>query len=116
MPVAVSRACSMTRSISTISSPSGVSGILVNHLGGRLSAAKPSCTVPSISTDKFKKAYGILSGLWEKVRETPDLFLDHRTLERDGLDVAAKDFLAGMTDRFAITLFEELFVPRPWGR
>jgi len=68
------------------------------------------------ATAEFKKAYGILSGLWEKVRETPDLFLDHRTLERDGLDVAAKDFLAGMTDRFAITLFEELFVPRPWGR
>ena len=67
------------------------------------------------ATAEFKKAYGILSGLWDKVREEPDRFLDRRTLERDGLDVAAKDFLAGMTDRFAIGLFEELFVPRPWG-
>lgn len=68
------------------------------------------------ATVEFRKAYGILSGLWEKVRETPEQFLDHRTLERNGLDVAAKDFLAGMTDRFAISLFEELFVPRPWGK
>ena len=67
------------------------------------------------ATAEFKKAYGILSGLWEKVRETPAHFLDPRTMDRDGLDVAAKDFLAGMTDRFAIGLFEELFVPRPWG-
>jgi len=67
------------------------------------------------ATAEFKKAYGILSGLWDKVRETPEYFLDHQTLERDGLDVAAKDFLAGMTDRFAIGLFTELFIPRPWG-
>ena len=64
---------------------------------------------------EFGKACGILEGLWERVRETPLRFLDPRTVERDGLDVAAKDFLAGMTDRFAIGLFEEIFVPRPWG-
>ena len=67
------------------------------------------------ATAEFKKAYGILSGLWTKVCDTPEQFLDHQTLKRDGLDVAAKDFLAGMTDRFAIGLFKELFVPRPWG-
>ena len=32
-----------------------------------------------------------------------------------GVDVAARDFLAGMTDRYAMRLFEELFIPRPWG-
>ena len=41
------------------------------------------------ATAEFKKAYGILSGLWDKVRETPEYFLDHLTLARDGLDVAA---------------------------
>jgi dGTPase len=64
---------------------------------------------------EFGKACGILEGLWKKLHETPLRFLDSRTVERDGLDVAAKDFLAGMTDRFAIGLFEEIFVPRPWG-
>lgn len=64
---------------------------------------------------ELRKAHGILGGLWEKIRAAPERFLDSGTLERDGLDVAAKDFLAGMTDRFAVSLFEELFVPRPWG-
>ena len=32
----------------------------------------------------------------------------------EGLDVAAKDFLAGMTDRFAVALYERLFIPKPW--
>ena len=64
---------------------------------------------------EFTKACGILEGLWGKVRETPLRFIERATIERDGIDVAVKDFLAGMTDRFAIGLFEEIFVPRPWG-
>ena len=67
-----------------------------------------------LSTVEFKKAAGILGGLWEKVREQPELFLDHRTLEREGLDAAAKDFVAGMTDRYAVALYEHLFIPKPW--
>ena len=53
-------------------------------------------------------------GLWEKVRERPDEFLDRRIIDAEGLDVAARDFLAGMTDRFAVTLYERLFIPKPW--
>jgi dGTPase len=68
----------------------------------------------TIATAEFRKASGILSGLWEKVRERPDEFLDRRTLENEGLDAAARDFLAGMTDRYAVRLFEQLFVPKPW--
>ncbi len=68
----------------------------------------------SIATIEFKKATGILSGLWDKVRERPAEFLDSRTIETEGLDAAARDFLAGMTDRYAIRLFEQLFIPKPW--
>ncbi len=67
-----------------------------------------------IATVEFKKASGILSGLWEKVRERPDDFLDLRTIEKEGLDVAVRDFVAGMTDRYAVRLFEQLFIPKPW--
>jgi dGTPase len=66
------------------------------------------------ATAEFKKAAGILGGLWEKVREAPYDLLDARILEAEGLDVAVRDFLAGMTDRFAIALYERLFIPRPW--
>ncbi|HEX4567429.1 MAG TPA: deoxyguanosinetriphosphate triphosphohydrolase [Vicinamibacterales bacterium] len=67
-----------------------------------------------IATAEFKKAAGILGGLWEKVREKPQEFLDQRTIEQEGLDVAAKDFVAGMTDRYAVNLYEQLFIPKPW--
>jgi dGTPase len=66
------------------------------------------------ATAEFRKAADILSGLWEKVRERPDEFLDGRTIAADGLDAAARDFVAGMTDRYAIRLFEQLFIPKPW--
>jgi dGTPase len=67
-----------------------------------------------MATNEFKKAADILSGLWEKVRERPADFLDPRTVEKDGLDVATRDFIAGMTDRYAVRLFEQLFIPKPW--
>jgi dGTPase len=67
-----------------------------------------------IAPTEFKKATGILGGLWEKVRERPDDFLDRGIVDTDGLDAAARDFLAGMTDRFAINLYERLFIPKPW--
>ncbi|HVL65890.1 MAG TPA: deoxyguanosinetriphosphate triphosphohydrolase [Vicinamibacterales bacterium] len=67
-----------------------------------------------VATAEFTKAGGILGGLWEKVRQRPEGFLDPRTIEQEGLDVAAKDFLAGMTDRYAVNLYEQLFIPKPW--
>jgi dGTPase len=66
------------------------------------------------ATAEFRKASGILSGLWEKVRERPDQFLDRRTIDHDGIDAAVRDFIAGMTDRYAVRLFEQLFIPKPW--
>jgi dGTPase len=68
----------------------------------------------TIATAEFRKASDILSGLWVKVRERPAEFLDARTVESDGLDAATRDFIAGMTDRYAVRLFEQLFIPKPW--
>jgi dGTPase len=67
-----------------------------------------------VATAEFKKAGGILGGLWEKVKEKPAGFLDPATIEKEGIDVAVKDFLAGMTDRYAVSLYEQLFIPKPW--
>jgi dGTPase len=66
------------------------------------------------ATAEFAKAQGILGGLWERVQQHPEEFLDPRTVEADGLDVATQDFIAGMTDRYAVGLFEQLFIPKPW--
>ena len=67
-----------------------------------------------VATAEFRKAAGILGGLWEKIRERPAEFLDTATIEAEGLDAAARDFVAGMTDRYAVRLFERLFIPAPW--
>jgi len=67
-----------------------------------------------MATAEFRKAADVLGGLWAKLRERPEEFLDRRTIANEGLDVAARDFLAGMTDRFAVALFERLFIPKPW--
>jgi dGTPase len=67
-----------------------------------------------VATAEFAKAHGILGGLWDKVRARPAEFLDSRTVDEEGLDRAAQDFLAGMTDRYAVNLFEQLYIPKPW--
>ena len=69
-----------------------------------------------VATAEFVKASGVLGGLWERVQQRPEEFLDRRTVEEDGADAATRDFIAGMTDRFAVRLYERLFVPSPWAR
>ena len=66
------------------------------------------------ATAEFSKASGILGGLWERVRSRPDEFLDPVVRAEEGIDAAARDFLAGMTDRYAVRLYEQLFIPAPW--
>jgi dGTPase len=66
-----------------------------------------------VATAEFKKAAGILGGLWEKVRERPAEFLDAATIEAEGLDAAVRDFVAGMTDRYAIAEHRRLFDATP---
>ena len=69
------------------------------------------------ATAEFKKASGVLGGLWEKIRERPQEFLDQRTIDEEGIDAAARDFLAGMTDRYAVSCSRGCTFPsRGWGR
>jgi len=39
---------------------------------------------------------------------------NYRMIERDGLDRCICDHIASMTDRYAISTFEEIYVPRVW--
>jgi dGTPase len=66
------------------------------------------------ATAEFEKASGILGGLWDKLKARPEPYLDRTTMDTEGLEAAVTDFLAGMTDRYAVALFEEFFVPRSW--
>ena len=39
-----------------------------------------------------------------------------RFAEQDGPDRAVCDYIAGMTDRFAVARFEDLFIPKFWSK
>ena len=58
------------------------------------------------------KAQQVLTDLFEYVVAHPDEFLTRN--EEDPVERLAIDFIAGMTDRYAMKLYAELFMPRPW--
>ena len=66
------------------------------------------------ATAEFKKAADILAGSGRRCASARTSSSIARTIEQEGLDAATRDFLAGMTDRYAIRLFEQLFIPKPW--
>ena len=65
---------------------------------------------------EFAKAARLLRDLFTYFMENEKDFLKHggRRLEGDRLEISVTDFIAGMTDRFASSLYSELFFPRPW--
>ena len=67
--------------------------------------------IPAVRGE-FEKAQKILTTLFEYVVEHPDKFLDMKSEEP--VERLAIDFIAGMTDRYALNLYAELFLPRPW--
>jgi dGTPase len=62
--------------------------------------------------NEFDKAQKVLTGLFEYVTANPKEFFGERTDEP--VERLAVDFIAGMTDRYAMKLYERLFLPRPW--
>lgn len=64
----------------------------------------------------FIKASRLLRELYLYYQENEDVLLQHggRRLPGDSLQVSIGDFIAGMTDRFALGLYQKLFLPQPW--
>ena len=69
-----------------------------------------------LEPDRKKSKY-VIGKLYEYFMshpgELPQEFLDRE--ERWGLQTTVIDYIAGLTDMFAITLFESLFIPAMWG-
>lgn len=63
-----------------------------------------------------KKVYGILNGIFEYYvknhEKLPQDFLD--IAEQDGLRRAVADYVSGMTDKYAMYQYSELFIPEAW--
>lgn len=70
---------------------------------------------PAIHND-FIKASKILQELYERFMSEPETFakkINNPALD-EKIDVLATDFISGMTDRYALALYESVFMPQPW--
>lgn len=68
-----------------------------------------------LSKKEFKKARKILLDLYEYYMEHSDeVFREFPKESIDRKDRLVCDFIAGMTDRFALITYEKLFLPQPW--
>jgi dGTPase len=67
---------------------------------------------------EFEKAQRIISELWAYFNAHPDEFRARHwpkgVPESDGVPRAVADFITGMTDRYALRIYEEYFMPRRW--
>lgn len=74
-------------------------------------------TNPACKSEE-KKAVDMIQRLYfhfaKKPENLPSQF--QGIAEREGLGVAACDFIAGMTDRYAVRVFNELYVPKAWSK
>lgn len=74
--------------------------------------------VNSRAQEENGKSQRVISLLFEKFLEKPSLMGDMHTvyddIERFGLEQTVCDYIAGMTDNYAIHKFNEVFVPKIW--
>lgn len=61
------------------------------------------------------KVPGLIAALYEYLTRPENIPPDMRAIaEQDGRERAACDFIAGMTDHYAVQLFEKIYVPKSW--
>jgi dGTPase len=62
-----------------------------------------------------KKVPALIEALYEYLNKPGALPEDMLPIaERDGMERAVCDFIAGMTDHYAVQLFEKIYVPKSW--
>lgn len=68
------------------------------------------------SQQEEHKVHGLLSALYDyfcaNIDELPELYKKHMEPGQEGRAVC--DYISGMTDRFAVAEYTELFIPRSW--
>lgn len=72
--------------------------------------------VDSIAKKEEKKAANILNELYIYIKCNPNLLPDEYKgfVEKYGLDRIVCDYIAGMTDRYAIRKFSDIYIPGAW--
>jgi len=67
----------------------------------------------STARDELRKTEKIIRDLFSYIMEKPEDYIKDYPAG-DPVIVRAGDFIAGMTDRYAMALYEQLFLPKSW--
>lgn len=70
-----------------------------------------------VAKSEENKVDGLVRAMFEYFVRHPERLPDdyHWIWEKDGAERAACDYIAGMTDNYALEVYHELFIPRSWG-
>ena len=62
------------------------------------------------------KVYDMIGRMFSYIVSHEDILPDdfEKIKEEEGIDTAVKDYIAGMTDRYAVSVYEKFFVPKSW--
>ena len=66
--------------------------------------------------EDLNKVEVVITSLYNYYIENPEKMpkIYHEIVKTEGINVAVKDYIAGMTDRYALSEYTELFVPKAW--
>lgn len=69
-----------------------------------------------VAKSEDEKVENMLAFLFEYYMKKPETLPGeyYSNIENDGIETVICDYIAGMTDRFALMLFDKLFIPKAW--
>lgn len=69
-----------------------------------------------VAKSEESKVLGIVEGIYKYFKANPDKLLDEyrAILETDGIDRAICDYIAGMTDHYAVSVYSNIYIPKGW--
>lgn len=72
-------------------------------------------TNPIVKSEETK-ADTMIEALYEHFRQNPDTMPVQyiETIYREDIDHAVCDYIAGMSDRYAVSIFRDIFIPKGW--
>ncbi|MBE0428325.1 MAG: deoxyguanosinetriphosphate triphosphohydrolase [Thermoleophilia bacterium] len=68
----------------------------------------------SVASREMGRVRNVIEGLFEYCSENPETLPEWSLTGGDDLHTVVSDYIAGMTDRYAIRVFKRLFIPSEW--
>ncbi len=69
-----------------------------------------------VAKSEETKVQGFVEGLFKYYMANPDKLIDEYkcVLENEGIERAVADYIAGMTDHYATSVFSDIYIPKAW--